>query len=150
MSGKLILAIDPGLDTGWCLLATSGRIVSAGLGALQATWEKASWAILERPQVYRDNKSKGDPNDLITLAIQLGRYVEKLEAACVRTKLVLPGTWKGQIPKEIHHRRVLAALPPDDARTLLPCLEGFPKGKQHNILDAVALAKWAHAQKIFA
>ncbi len=31
--------------------------------------------VIEKPQIYRASKSKADPNDLITLAIQVGRYV---------------------------------------------------------------------------
>lgn len=142
-----ILAIDPGLDTGWCVVDSTG-VLGCGLG-FPSDFHGARHAILERPQVYRAATSKGDPNDLITLAIQLGRYVERLEAKSFRTSLVLPTTWKGQVPKEVHHKRLLRALTPAEAGKVAECIAPISKGKQHNVLDAVALALWARSQKHF-
>lgn len=106
-------------------------------------------AILERPQVYRQAQQKGDPNDLITLAIQLGRYVERLEAAGTKTALVLPSAWKGQVPKDVHHRRIVAKLSPAEASRVASRLERVAESKRHNVLDAVGLAKWAAANPSF-
>lgn len=136
-----ILAIDPGVDTGWCIVER-GAVVDCGLGA---GWGSAPVAILERPQIYRQEQQKGDPNDLITLAIQLGRYVERLEASGTKTALVLPRTWKGQVPKDVHHRRIVAKLTPTEAALVASRLTRVSESKQHNVLDAVGLAKWAVA-----
>lgn len=141
-----VLAVDPGVDTGWCLVE-SGAVVDCGLGP--SGWPRAPMAILERPQVYRQAQQKGDPNDLITLAIQIGRYVERLETAGTKTALVLPNTWKGQVPKDVHHRRIVAKLSPDEAARVASRLEHVAESKRHNVLDAVGLAKWAAANPSF-
>jgi hypothetical protein len=64
--------------------------------------------VIEKPQVYQLKYSKGDPNGLVSLAMLVG----SISAAVVaKTKLFpLPRTWKGQIPKEIHHRRIARAI----------------------------------------
>jgi hypothetical protein len=143
----MILGVDPGVDTGWCLVDAAGAVQACGLGC---DFPAAKFAVLERPQIYRAGKSKGDPNDLITLAIQLGRYVDRLERAGVVCRLVTPTSWKGQVPKDIHHKRIEGSLSPRDARAVLDGLDGIPSGKQHNVLDAIGLARWAASASLFA
>lgn len=144
------LAIDPGVDTGWCTFDREGRVLACGLGfPARSELECVKHAVLERPQVYRPEQSKGNPNDLITLAIQLGRYVERLSTFGIESTLVLPSRWKGQIDKDIHHARVIKTLSPDEARVLAPALANVPKSKRHNVLDAVALAKWGAQEKFW-
>ena len=72
-------------------------------------------------------------NDLIVTAIRLGRLIEASRP--VRLTLVTPGQWKGQVPKDIHNRRVLAKLTPAEA-TLASNLD-------HNGIDALGLLLWA-------
>jgi hypothetical protein len=48
-----------------------------------------------------------------------------------------PTEWKGQVPKDIHHARLMRILTPDDiAKVKLPIAS-----LAHNVWDAVALAK---------
>jgi hypothetical protein len=138
----MFLAVDPGNDTGWAVFDEDGRLTGCGLGQ---GWPVlgVSRAILERPQVYRAGKSKGDPNDLITLAIGLGRYVERLEASGVATVLVLPTTWKGQVPKNVHHPRIKAALNLSEKVIADRAVGVVGERKGENVLDAVGLGKWA-------
>ena len=144
----MYLGIDPGLSTGWAVLDATGGLVSCGRGEAFPCLSNRQ-AVIEKPQVYQRQKKRVDPNNLITLAIRVGRYQERLEAAGVRVELVLPTTWKGQIDKERHHLRVHAALN-EHERTLV---EKFGKAgddsRVDDVWDAVALAKWAFAFKKF-
>jgi len=59
-------------------------------------------------------------------------------------RTVRPSGWKGNVPKEIHHRRVLRVLAPAEvARANLGALDPDAPGYQHDTADAVALGAWA-------
>jgi len=135
------LAVDPGRDLGWALFDSSHQFEEGGVRDLPDR-EAIGRAIIERPQVYRASKSKGDPNDLITLAIGVGQVKERLESRGVTVELVLPTTWKGQIPKEIHHRRIVELLTEKEGLRLNACLSRHSAGIRHNLLDAVGLGLW--------
>lgn len=143
-----LLAIDPGLDTGWAILV-DGRLVDAGLGA-PASADGCTKVIIERPQVYAGRSSKGDPNDLITLAIQVGRYTERYGQGR-DVEHILPHTWKGTVNPEVLCRRVVASLDDSERKLLNAKLEPLARksleeditaGKRHNVIDAVGLGKW--------
>jgi hypothetical protein len=138
----VILAIDPGILTGWAVFDSVGTLQACGLGEDFPTLSNRV-AIIERPQVYRASKSKADPNDLITLAIRVGRYVERLEKAGVRTSLVLPTTWKGQVPKRIHHERIASSMPTAQTEIVRRVEKRIGKVKCENVWDAVGLGRWA-------
>jgi hypothetical protein len=140
----MIIGIDPGLRcTGvaafdgneWAVLSIRpkahdlvGRIVEiCARLANRGPWDLA---VIERPQVYRQGLMKGDPNDLVDLAVLVGALTVTLNAK--RTLLPRPAQWKGQVPKEIHHDRI---------RKQVPGVEG-----SKDALDAVGLALWgSHA-----
>ena len=145
------LSIDPGACTGWAVWFTETgrpRLVAAGIG--EPPFEQVdaclAEAVIECPQVYP--RSPVPPNDLITLAVLVGRYAE----ACVqaadrdhdRVRLVLPHAWKGSVPKEVTAKRVLAALSPDELAVLEEAYEDIPKGLRHNLLDAVGIGLHAY------
>ena len=102
----MYLAIDPGIDTGTATFAKDGSLLACSVGSPPRC---SGLVVIEKPQVYPSRFSKGNPNDLITLAIQVGRYVERFEAQGAKVSLTLPHEWKGTIPKDIHHRRILGA-----------------------------------------
>lgn len=143
-----ILAIDPGLDTGWALL--EDRVLKdAGLGD-PPLLTFVGRVVIERPQIYP--RSKGDPNDLITLAIQVGRYKERYLARGCSVEEILPHTWKGSLDGDVCCRRIFASLSPEERAVLDPKLaplarkplsEDIVAGKRHNVIDAVGLAKWS-------
>lgn len=141
------LAVDPGIQTGWALFAPDGTFLACGEG--QAWPGPVARAIIERPQVYSARQSKGDPNDLITLAIRVGRYVERLERLGAVVDLVLPARWKGQTPKNVHNARVLEALHPSDltrAETCVSDLRHVTKKSGYtrdDVIDAIGLGRWA-------
>jgi hypothetical protein len=143
----MLLCIDPGNCTGWAVFHPSGFLQSAGVTTLDAARCPAVGALvqgdvnrllIEVPQVYQASLSKGDPNDLIKVAIGVGRWVERATVCGASVTAVKTAQWKGQVPKEVHHKRVMAALQPGEL-ALLPKL---PQSQGHNMLDAVALGLW--------
>lgn len=139
-----ILAVDPGRDAGWALL-DGGKLVACGLTSAERDelpLAGIARAFLERPQIYRSSRSKANPNDIITLALGAGRFLEKMARAGVATRLVLPAEWKGQVDPDVMVNRILGALSPEERGIFERCTAKVPKGKQHNVADAVGLAKW--------
>lgn len=107
------ISIDPGLSTGWAVWEDN-KLVECGLGdprelraVLLAGIDRV---FIEKPQIYRAAKSKGDPNDLITLAIRVGEYKQFFQQRHAMVTLVLPMEWKAQVPKRICANRVLRFL----------------------------------------
>lgn len=130
----MFLCVDPGIDTGWALFdGDTLRICGLGLPHPLPFLQFLEVLYIERPQVYP--RSKTNPNDLITLAIQVGRIIERVG---LPTQTVLPREWKGQVPKGVMCRRITQALTPQE-RALLP---GLPPSKLHNVLDAVGIGLW--------
>lgn len=89
--------------------------------------------IIEVPQVYQGRAQKGDPNDLITLAVEVGRI-----GACFigGFELIRPRTWKGTVKKEIMTKRILSKLTPTEMDVL-----GVLR-QNHNVVDAVGIGLW--------
>lgn len=58
--------------------------------------ERASAIIVERPQIYQASRAKGDPNDLIPLAMIIGGVAQGFGAPVVSP---LPHEWAGAIKK---------------------------------------------------
>jgi hypothetical protein len=146
------LAIDPGNDTGWCLMSEGRELVDAGLGDPPVAFV-GHRVVIERPQVYQGRSSRVNPNDLITLAIGVGRYKERFISRGCSVEEILPHTWKGTVDPEILCRRVWAALDPREqarvAEVLTPLARApfseatLTAGKRHNVLDAIGLARWS-------
>lgn len=131
-----MISVDPGNCSGYARWENS-QLVSCGVFDLR-TDQTTPWywdddaLVIERPQVYRNGK--GDPNDLITLAITCG----KIEALYRDVQEVLPNTWKGNVPKDIHHRRILDKLSPRE----LAVIPFLPATKRHNMVDAIGIGLW--------
>lgn len=130
----MILAIDPGKNQGWAVLNDSGILSSCGLGCPPTG--HYSLLVVEKPQVYPNTPVK-QSNDLISVAISVGRAIEQYPAN--KVLLVVPHDWKGSVPKPIHNARVLNALTLSELN-LIPSLAASLK---HNVIDAIGLAKWA-------
>ncbi len=138
----MLLAIDPGRDTGFAwFTGPTLELAQCGVGDPRAENLTASKVILERPQYYPGN-GKGDPNDLITLAIQVGEYLEFYSRRGAAVYMVLPRVWKGQVPKQIHHARLFSALSPREQNIVSICGAAVPASKRHNMMDAVGLGLW--------
>lgn len=145
-----VIAIDPGKRTGWALF-DGGRLVEAGTCTEDEALEAPPGAavpfgscVIELPVVY-PHGGKGDPNQLIGLAVFVGDLRGFYRRAGVDVVLVKPRTWKGTVPKAIHNRRTLAALTPEE-RAILP---KRPRARDfdHNMIDAVGLGLWQLKRK---
>lgn len=139
-----IVAIDPGIDTGWATFERRAGdafvLVDCGLGDPREVYEgyhNLVNIVIEKPQVYRAAQSKGDPNDLITLAIRVGEYKEFFQHRADRVDLVTPAVWKGQVPKPVHHRRIDSKLTTEER--MVVGMAKVSEAKKHNVWDAVGL-----------
>ena len=128
-------AVDPGLCTGYAWFRDK-TLIDCGVttkakGICGAV--RPDEFIIEMPMIY---PTTPNPNDIVTLAADIGWWEYQFQGSrCART---WPTSWKGQVPKEIHHTRLMKALTAGEA-AIIPKL---PKTKLHNCLDAVALGMW--------
>lgn len=88
--------------------------------------------VIEVPQVYVRTRSKGDPNDLIQLALVVGGFECTFRGAVFLTK---PAEWKHQVPKPIMQERILKRLSDDEKSHVTKA----PKSLMHNVWDSVGI-----------
>ena len=144
----VLIAIDPGKVTGVAVfldvlrsatVCTEEQCLMAIENAAPLRQGKpAGDCIIEIPQVYPGQQQKGDQNDLINLAVMVGRYVDRATACGFRVRLVKPREWKGQLPKDVCWQRVRETLTPLE----LSNVEKVPKSRAHNMHDAIGLGTW--------
>jgi len=153
-----LIAIDPGKATGVavfdgsdpdlpfdgdrlkfadvCTFEDCRRVIEESAPLRQS--KPAGDCIIEVPQVYQGQQQKGDQNDLIALAVMVGKYAECAKENRFVVKLVKPREWKGQLPKDVCWRRVRETLTPHE----LSQIPKLPKTKAHNMHDAIGLGTW--------
>lgn len=123
----MIGALDPGkLGCGLALLDDRHSLLFASYVRGRA-WDVASFHeckviptleksgsrfFIERPQVYSRDKSKGDPADLVEVALAAGAWAHAAAQLGFMVELVAPAAWKGQLPKSVCHERARAVLAP--------------------------------------
>lgn len=89
--------------------------------------------IIETQQVY---KSTPNPDDLLELMGVAGAIAAMFE--CPHIIGVKPRVWKGSVPKDVHHKRLVKRLGDVNLG-----LEEIPKGLVHNAWDGIGLAYYA-------
>lgn len=134
------LAIDPGISTGWALLDVAGNLVACARGQ---DFPACTRAVIELPQVYRPGVTQARPEDIITLAVRVGQYKERLEVRGVTVELVRPASWKGQLDKKVHHPRILRSLAPNEKALVFKALKSLTEKQAEDVWDAIGLAKVA-------
>ena len=132
-----MISVDPG--TRWCGVAEwkDAELIWAGLVStddLPSRWVIVDdpIVVIEKPQVYQDMKV--DPDDLVNLAIVVGRVIgpEKRNVTIYK-----PSQWKGQLDKKITTARTLASLSKEEiSRIVLP---RAVKTLGHNVYDAIGI-----------
>ena len=139
----MILAIDPGARTGLAV-ARGGELLSACVVARGEAVARAvrlleafgvERVVIERPIIRNRTGSKGDPNQILALAMLAGELSGALRSRCPEVQTVAPAAWKGSLPKRVHHAQIERALP-------AAWLNLWAK-LDHNGRDAIALAWWA-------
>lgn len=149
---RMIVNVDPGKKMAGVAVFEDGELSSAWLARgkdwlgtavviidelsrryPQEVIENALW-VIEIPQIYTQNKLKGDPNDLVPLVLVAGA-LGALIGDQDRITTYLPRQWGGTVPKDIKNRRTQQKLSEEElARVELPA-----KRYQHNVWDAVGI-----------
>jgi hypothetical protein len=95
--------------------------------------------VIEIPNANEKRKKKIDPQDLITLAISAGRWIERIPHSALTQEF--PSEWKAGTPKEMHNGLVLQALDPFERAVFARCMQEqhVPKGKLNNVVDAIGI-----------
>ncbi len=115
-----IVGIDPGLSATGIALIRQGKVElftvrTRGKDIAERILHIADFArclcsvrldmlVIEHMQIYTQRKSKGDPNDLVNVALVEGAILASIPAEVYR--LPKPAEWKGGIDKKIHHPRL--------------------------------------------
>lgn len=135
----MLLAIDPGADSGWALFGSSRLLEKCGLG--RPTEFAIAEVVIEKPRIYPGAKQKARAEDVITLAVRAGEWGGRYEHLKVR--YVEPHGWKGAVPKEIHQPRIWAKLDAREKDIVDRACKGMAPSKRHNVIDAVGIGLWA-------
>lgn len=150
-----LLAFDPGtMRSGWAFFSDDDELVEAGVVRASGVVEMIralggigicpNTFVVEVPQIYTAAKSKGDPNDLVAVALVAGAAIERFgaraRAGVVKAK---PRDWKGTTPKEINHTRTRAKLSPDELSVVQSAALRAGKTASLDLLDAVGIGLWA-------
>lgn len=80
--------------------------VEAYFGTVPPTWH------IEHPQVYGGMGRAASKKDVKALEDLAGRFRRELKPLGVKVVLLRPHAWKGNVTKEVHHRRIRRALTP--------------------------------------
>lgn len=98
--------------------------------------------IVEKPMIYpqgtrhRDKSKRVDPNDIVDLSSVAGAML----VLCDKSSYVKPQEWKGQMPKDVCHKRIKKILSKEETETLNYYLSLVPSSLRHNVLDSVGIA----------
>jgi len=147
-----VLAIDPGKNTGiakfegedlvWCDLVKCSKAegyCKYTRKILQIlSYFSPFTVVIERPQIYPQRQQKGDPNDLIDVAILAGICIGAAQDCAV--DLVKPHAWKGSRPKTVDVNYTKSLLSLAEKRILEKC--DCRKSELHNVIDAVGIGLW--------
>jgi hypothetical protein len=144
----VILAIDPGVDSGWAIFF-QGMLVACGLGgAPKPLPERFDLLIVEHPVVYPGGRTK-DPNAIVKLAINAGMWMGRYESRASNTQFIFPRDWKGTIDGDLCNRRTWAKLDDGERQVLDDAVrtQKIPAKKRHNVLDAIGIGLHASGRK---
>lgn len=133
----MILTIDPGKrQCGWAIFLHD-RLYACGLWRDEIRSSQAvTRTIVEIPQVYTRTKSKGDPNDLIDIAVKGGWLAGKM-APYATLEMIRPQQWKGTVDPEVMLDRIYNRL--TDVEQALLSAAPCPASLRHNIVDAIGI-----------
>jgi hypothetical protein len=147
----MLLAIDPGCDTGWACFEDA-RLVACGLGdpppaeVLDGDAQPFQDLIVERPVVYRGTKQ---PEAIVKLAVKAGEWGGRYGVAGTQVRYVTPAEWKGQVDKGAHNMRVWLRLDDNEQKLVDHVFatskgrNGLAQSKRHNVFDAIGLGLFA-------
>ncbi len=135
----MLLAIDPGADTGWALFDSCRRLMACGLGQPTGIYPRA--VVIECPKLRP--RGEKNPNAILLVARNAGEWGGRYKDAVVA--YVTPNEWKGSTPKDVSGKRTLGKLDPKELAILEaafaahPGRNGMAPSKRHNVLDAIGI-----------
>lgn len=149
---RFLLAIDPGLATGWAVFALGEgpgpeHLLGCGLTSIDKIGndpfggydDGITKAIIESPKIYPGGRTK-NPNDVLKVARNAGEWAGKFLCEGIPVEYVEPAQWKGgQTPKDIQHARDWAKLSCEEQEIVNAAGKGMPVSKRHNMLDAISI-----------
>lgn len=155
-----MLAIDPGRRAiGWALFcgsdldlcglirANEADLPTDALRMAREVDRTVCRLVIERMRVYPIQQQKGDQNDLLDLSFVSGVVVGVVAGNKAQgethVELVTARDWKGQVPKDVVHKRILAVLSSNERLVLEKGTAKVPASLRHNVLDAVGIGLWA-------
>lgn len=155
-----VLAFDPGVQNVAMCLLKAGKV--ARLELIEASEgqqrmfamvdavrralpnQRPGKVVIEWPEIYTSTSAwKGNPNNIRDLAaVAFGVACEVEYKYDLYSVLALPRTWKGNLPKEVHHARILTGLSPAQRKAVNVALTKVAPSLRHNLWDALGLALW--------
>lgn len=133
-----MVSVDPGAVSGWALFH-DGQLLISGIQRIDrdgpVVCNMAHVLVIEVPQVYPGQRAKVDPNDLVRLGIRAGVWIGWYRGNGSRIVEVKPAAWKGQVPKDVMGRRILAHLSEEERANL----GRVAPSQVHNMIDAVGI-----------
>ena len=149
--GGIVIAVDPGEWSGVAVFKDGTLIHSELVGkgfeaacqfvqtcSLPNFHREPVQGVIEIPQVYQQRQWKGDPNDLIGVAVLVGVFGSWLRRLDAKVKFVKPHEWKGSRPKVVDIKYTMSLLTLGE-KTAVPEL---PQSKLHNVIDAIGIGLW--------
>jgi hypothetical protein len=132
-----LIAVDPGVHgcgVAWFTETDTLMTCEYRTQTLPQTDGVREWrTVCEIPE-QRGRATNIPARDLIAVALAAGRMVGG--RACV---FVTPSHWKGQLPKDVQHARMLKVLTPAELHIMNACCAPVKASLRHNVYDAVCL-----------
>lgn len=145
----MLLAIDPGADTGWAVYDSARRLHACGLSPLVAppTPSPGMRVVIECEEL-RGRREK-NPNSILLMARNAGEWGGRLGVGGTCVEYIRVDTWKGSTSKKIDHARTWARLD-DFEKAIVDAYfkgakgrNGLAPSRRHNVLDALGIGLWA-------
>lgn len=140
----MLLALDPGADTGWALFDSARRLAACGLGAPDPQPHGSLDEVLIECPRLRPRGEK-NPNAILLVARNAGEWGGRLGEVCAKVIYLTPNDWKGSTKKDISNARTWSKLDSkeqgivDRALKAHPGRDGMAPSKRHNVLDAIGI-----------
>ncbi len=146
----MLLAIDPGADTGWALFGR-GVLCACGLGEppddVDSPWMYGCEfeylkVLIECPRLRP--RGEKNPNSILLVARNAGEWGGRYFGVG-EVSYLTPNDWKGSTPKATANARTWRSLNEgergvvDLAFAKAKGRKGLAKGKRHNVLDAIGI-----------
>ncbi len=141
-------SVDPGVSYYARARWEESHLVSVSLEPIKSTGDLPyeellrgglQLVVMELPREH--GSSQAQANDILDLAFAAGLVCGRYYSHVTYT----PGTWKGQVPKAVHHPKIMASLTQDEKKLLA----GLTKTSLKHIMDAVGLGLY-HLKRIGA